>query len=47
MPPWRRESIPLLYVDGRLAAVWNLAVAVDFRAAPSGAGEIGSVELPA
>ena len=31
VPPWRRELIPLLYVDGRLAAVWNIAVAVDFR----------------
>lgn len=38
VPPWRRESIPLLYIDGRLAAVWNLAVAVDFRTSPSGAG---------
>ena len=32
VPPWRREAIPLLYIDDRLAAVWNLAVAVDFRA---------------
>ena len=33
VPPWKRDAIPLLYVDGRLAAVWNVAVAVDFRAA--------------
>ncbi len=32
IPPWRRDSIPLLYVDGRLVAVWNVVVAVDFRA---------------
>ena len=32
VPPWQRDTIPLLYVDGRLAAVWNIAVAVDFRA---------------
>ena len=31
VPPWERDRIPLLYVDGRLAAVWNIAVAVDFR----------------
>jgi tRNA(Ile)-lysidine synthase len=29
--PWIRESIPLLYIEGRLAAIWNLAVAVDCR----------------
>lgn len=33
VPPWQRDTIPLLYVDGRLAMVWNIAVAVDFRAA--------------
>jgi tRNA(Ile)-lysidine synthase len=32
VPPWLRDCIPLLYIDGRLAAVWNLAVAVGFRA---------------
>jgi len=32
VPPWQRDAIPLLYVNGRLAAVWNVAVAVDFRA---------------
>jgi len=31
VPPWQRDAIPLLYVDGRLAAVWNVVVAVDFR----------------
>ncbi|MEE9319943.1 MAG: tRNA lysidine(34) synthetase TilS [Granulosicoccus sp.] len=31
IPPWQRANIPLLYIDGRLAAVWNIAVAVDFR----------------
>ena len=29
IPPWVRDSIPLLYIEGRLAAIWNLAVAVD------------------
>jgi len=33
VPPWQRDAIPLLYVNGRLAAVWNVVVAVDFRAA--------------
>ena len=35
VPPWRRDAIPLIYIDDRLAAVWNLAVAVDFRARPA------------
>lgn len=33
IPPWQRDAVPLLYVNGRLAAVWNVVVAVDFRAA--------------
>lgn len=32
VPPWQRDAIPLLYVEGTLAAVWNMAVSVDFRA---------------
>jgi len=31
VPPWQRDSIPLLYIDDRLAAIWNIAVAIDFR----------------
>lgn len=31
IPPWLRESIPLLYVDERLAAIWNIVVAVDCK----------------
>lgn len=31
VPPWQRDTIPLLYVNDRLAAVWNIAVAIDFR----------------
>ena len=27
VPPWQRESIPLLYINNELAAVWQLAVA--------------------
>jgi len=40
VPPWQRDSIPLLYVDDRLVAVWNIAVAVDFRTATQNAAEI-------
>lgn len=29
--PWQRETIPLVYINGRVAAVWGLAVAVDCR----------------
>lgn len=31
IPPWRREGLPLLYVGGRLAAIWQVMVANDFR----------------
>lgn len=31
VPPWQRESIPLIYIDDALAAVWQLAVAGDYR----------------
>lgn len=34
VPPWLRDVTPLIYIEGRLAAVWDIAVAVDFRAAP-------------
>ena len=34
MPPWERERIPLLFVGERLAAVWNIAVASEFRQSP-------------
>jgi tRNA(Ile)-lysidine synthase len=40
VPPWQRDAIPLLYVDERLAAVWNIAVAVDFRTATQNSAEI-------
>lgn len=30
IPPWQRDTIPLIYINNRLAAVWNVAVAVDF-----------------
>jgi len=31
IPPWQRECIPLIYINETLAAVWQLAVAVDFK----------------
>lgn len=37
IPPWRRESIPLIYFDDRLAAVADLWVAEDYFSA---AGEL-------
>ena len=33
VPPWERDTVPLLYIDDRLAAVWNIAISVDFRSA--------------
>lgn len=38
VPPWQRDSIPLLYIDARLAAIWNVEVSVDFQAKPTGPG---------
>lgn len=32
VPPWRRQAIPLLFADGRLVAVWGIAVASEARA---------------
>lgn len=31
IPPWERERLPLLYIDGRLAAIWQVVVANRFR----------------
>ncbi|MBX2826056.1 MAG: tRNA lysidine(34) synthetase TilS [Gammaproteobacteria bacterium] len=31
IPPWRRDRLPLLYIGGRLAAVWQVIVANDFK----------------
>lgn len=31
VPPWQRDRVPLLYVEDRLIAVWNIAVATDYR----------------
>lgn len=36
IPPWERGTVPLLLVDERLIAVWNVAVAVDARPLPDG-----------
>ena len=31
VPPWQRDSIPLLYIEGRLVAIWTIVVAVDYQ----------------
>lgn len=31
VPPWQRISVPLVYVNDTLAAVWQLAIAVDYK----------------
>jgi tRNA(Ile)-lysidine synthase len=38
MEPWWRERVPLVYVDGQLAAVGDLWVCADFVAAPGTPG---------
>ena len=40
VPPWQRDVTPLLYIDGRLAAVWEIAVAVDFRQGATKSSEV-------
>jgi tRNA(Ile)-lysidine synthase len=30
IPPWEREAIPLVYLDGKLAAVGDLWISADF-----------------
>ncbi|MCC6610590.1 MAG: tRNA lysidine(34) synthetase TilS [Burkholderiales bacterium] len=40
VPPWERQRLPLLYVDGRLACVPGVAVDAEWQAEP---GEIGVV----
>lgn len=44
VPPWQRDRVPLLYVEERLIAVWNIAVATDFRTPDT---EARSAEEPA
>jgi tRNA(Ile)-lysidine synthase len=38
VPPWMRTRIPLLYLDGELAAVADLRVCEPFQAGPGEAG---------
>jgi tRNA(Ile)-lysidine synthase len=44
MPPWRRERLPLVFLDGKLAAVPGLGEHADLRAGPGRAGLIVSWE---
>lgn len=34
IPPWQRPQLPLLFIDGRLAAIAGVCVAADFAAPP-------------
>lgn len=38
IPPWLRDRLPLLYVEGDLAAVADRAIAAEFRAGPGAEG---------
>ena len=38
VPPWRRARLPLVWIDGALAAVAGLWIAADFAAAPEAPG---------
>lgn len=40
VPPWLRDVTPLVYIEGRLAAVWEIAVAVDFRQGANNSSEV-------
>ncbi len=47
VPPWLRDRIPLIYIDGELAAVAGLWVGESFAAKPPGCGWVVSwTELP-
>ncbi len=35
VPPWQRSSVPLIYIDEQLAAVWQLVVGVDHQSKTS------------
>ena len=41
-PPWVRDRIPLIYVDDRLAAVWGIAIGVDFQNTAGSSAAISS-----
>jgi len=47
VPPWRRDRIPLVYVDGRLAAVPGLWVESEFAGGAVAGWEFHWVESPA
>ena len=42
VPPWQRNSFPLIYVGEELAAVWQVAVAVKFSQPGGDAGRAGN-----
>ncbi len=46
VPPWLRPRLPLLYVDGQLAAVAGLAVADEFRAVAGAVGALPRWRVP-
>lgn len=46
VPPWQRETIPLIYINDALAAVWQLAVAADYRRKTS-VGNVAERQAPA
>jgi tRNA(Ile)-lysidine synthase len=47
VPPWLRDRIPLIYIDGELAAVAGLWVAESYAVRPPGCGWVVSwTELP-
>ncbi len=38
VPPWQREALPLIYCNGELAAIANIAICEGFRAQPGESG---------
>ena len=38
VPPWLRDDLPLLWVDGRLAWIAGVGVAAEFRCRPGESG---------
>jgi tRNA(Ile)-lysidine synthase len=47
IPPWARERIPLLLVDGRLAAIGDLLCCEEFAATPGTPAWLPAWDRPA
>ncbi len=47
VPPWIRDTIPLIYVDEKLAAIWGIAISVDFQSQTAPSSLVAPVNVDA